>query len=185
MVSCFNADLFYFLHDWRCMPHLISWPFFDSSKQIEKPRLFSIPLFLSFLLSYFLTLSDAYPTSNLLSTNVWFVWKILIYLEGLDLQEAQKLLQPSDKVLKTMALELAEFQVFCTALYWCLSLLDGIHFTHACELYWLLASHFTNLRSLIFWTFYPWCVSCVQRDLQYSVVKSMDSVIGRCVWTYF
>jgi len=30
---------------------------------------------------------------------------------GLLLQEAQKLLQPSDKMLKTMALELAEFQV--------------------------------------------------------------------------
>jgi len=35
---------------------------------------------------------------------------------GLFLQEAQKLLQPSDKMLRTMALELAEFQVYYMAL---------------------------------------------------------------------
>lgn len=35
---------------------------------------------------------------------------------GSLLQEAQKLLQPSDKVLRTMALELAEFQVIYAAL---------------------------------------------------------------------
>lgn len=37
-------------------------------------------------------------------------------IRGSRLQEAQKLLQPSDKVLRTMALELAEFQVISAAL---------------------------------------------------------------------